>query len=122
MHRQPSMLAALNLLADLEGRRIAILGDMLELGSIEEEAHRRVGARVAEVAQFLITVGRRARWIADEALQAGMAPEQVWSVDDNDEAADLAMSYLAPGDFVLIKGSRGMLMESIVARLQQHRP
>jgi UDP-N-acetylmuramoyl-tripeptide--D-alanyl-D-alanine ligase len=117
-----SMLAALNLLADLEGRRIAILGDMLELGSIEEEAHRRVGARVAEVAQFLITVGQRARWIADEALQAGMAPEQVWSVDDNDEAADLAISHLAPGDFVLIKGSRGMLMESIVARLQQHRP
>lgn len=117
-----SMMAALNLLAELEGRRIAILGDMLELGSIEEEAHRRVGARAAEVVQFLITVGWRARWIADEALQAGMSPDQVQSVDNNDEAANLIMSRLAPGDIVLIKGSRGMLMESIVARLQQRRP
>lgn len=117
-----SMLAALNLLSELNGRRIAILGDMLELGSIEEEAHRMVGVRVAEVAQILITVGQRAQWIADEALHVGMPPDQVHSVGDNDAAAQLARSLLAPGDFVLIKGSRGMFMETIVAQLQQHNP
>lgn len=115
-----SMLAALNLLAELDGRRIAILGDMLELGRIEEEAHRMVGVRVAEVAQILITVGRRAAWIADEARQAGMSPEQVHSVDDNDAVVRLARHLLMPGDFVLIKGSRGMFMETIVAQLQRH--
>lgn len=117
-----SMLAALNLLSELDGRRIAILGDMLELGSIEEEAHRMIGVRVAEVAQILITVGRRAQWIAEEARQAGMSPDHVHSFDDNDAAAQLARTLLAPGDFVLIKGSRGMFMETIVAQLQQHTP
>nr|WP_288087803.1 UDP-N-acetylmuramoyl-tripeptide--D-alanyl-D-alanine ligase [Roseiflexus sp.] len=117
-----SMQAALNLLAELDGRRIAILGDMLELGSIEEEAHRMVGARAAEVAQILITVGQRARWIANEAQQAGLPADQVYAVDDNDAAAHLARNLLAPGDFVLIKGSRGMFMETIVSQLQAHRP
>ncbi|PMP77241.1 MAG: UDP-N-acetylmuramoylalanyl-D-glutamyl-2, 6-diaminopimelate--D-alanyl-D-alanine ligase, partial [Roseiflexus castenholzii] len=117
-----SMQAALNLLAELDGRRIAILGDMLELGSIEEEAHRMVGARAAEVAQILIAVGQRARWIANEAQQAGLPADQVYAVDDNDAAAHLARNLLAPGDFVLIKGSRGMFMETIVSQLQAHRP
>src|SRR5581483_947672 len=67
-----SSMAALNLLAELDGRRIAVLGDMLELGSVEEEAHRTVGRRVAEVAHMLITVGRRAEWIADEARLSGL--------------------------------------------------
>ena len=67
-----SSLAALNLLAELDGRRIVVLGDMLELGPIEEEAHRIVGRRVAEVADLLIAVGQRARWIADEARLSGM--------------------------------------------------
>ena len=70
-----STLAALNLLADLpvgNGRRIAVLGDMLELGSYEEEGHRIVGARVADVADSLITVGQRARLIAAEAVASGL--------------------------------------------------
>ncbi|NWG19187.1 MAG: UDP-N-acetylmuramoyl-tripeptide--D-alanyl-D-alanine ligase [Chloroflexi bacterium] len=117
-----STLAALNLLAELDGRRIAILGDMLELGSIEETAHRRVGARAAEVLQELIAVGQRARWIADEALQAGMPRDRVHMVADNDAAAALAHTRIAPGDYILVKGSRGMAMESIVAQLQRRDP
>ena len=74
-----STLAALNLLADLpvgNGRRIAVLGDMLELGSYEEEGHRIVGARVADVADILITVGQRARLIAEEAVAVRSAGDQ----------------------------------------------
>ena len=63
----PSSIAALNLLADMDGRRIAVLGDMLELGDYEETGHRLVGRRAADVADYLITIGERARWIADEA-------------------------------------------------------
>jgi UDP-N-acetylmuramoyl-tripeptide--D-alanyl-D-alanine ligase len=114
-----SSLAALNLLSELDGRRIAVMGDMLELGEVEEEAHRTVGRRVAEVAQLLITVGRRARWIADEAALSGMPQGAIQCVDSNRNAIELLSDILGAGDYVLIKGSRGAAMEEIVAALQQ---
>jgi UDP-N-acetylmuramoyl-tripeptide--D-alanyl-D-alanine ligase len=114
-----SSLAALNLLAELDGRRIVVLGDMLELGAIEEQAHRVVGRRVAEVADLLITVGRRARWIADEARISGMAAGRVTMLETNAEAIDMLGGLMQSSDKVLIKGSRGAAMEAIVAALQQ---
>jgi UDP-N-acetylmuramoyl-tripeptide--D-alanyl-D-alanine ligase len=114
-----SSLAALNLLAELDGRRIVVLGDMLELGPIEEEAHRTVGRRVAEVAGLLIAVGWRARWIADEARVSGMPAEQISVVDTNDAAIELLRGLIRAGDYVLVKGSRGAMMEGIVAALQR---
>lgn len=117
-----SAMAALNLLAELDGRRVAVLGDMLELGAMEEEAHRLVGARAAQIAQELVVVGRRARWIADEAQMAGMASQQIHIVDDNDAAVHVTAALIKPGDYVLVKGSRGMAMETIVARLQKQNP
>jgi UDP-N-acetylmuramoyl-tripeptide--D-alanyl-D-alanine ligase len=114
-----SSLAALNLLAELDGRRIVVLGDMLELGEIEEEAHRTVGRRVAEVADLLISVGARARWIAEEARISGMGAGQITTIETNAEAIALLNSLMRSGDKVLIKGSRGVAMETIVAALQQ---
>jgi UDP-N-acetylmuramoyl-tripeptide--D-alanyl-D-alanine ligase len=114
-----SSLAALNLLAELDGRRIVVLGDMLELGEIEEEAHRTVGRRVAEVADLLISVGPRARWIAEEARISGMGAGQITTIETNAEAIALLNSLMRSGDKVLIKGSRGVAMETIVAALQQ---
>ncbi len=114
-----SMLAALNLLAHLDGRRVAILGDMLELGSYEEIGHRRVGARAAEVVDRLITVGERARWIAEEAVAAGMAPEHVYRAQNVEEAIAQAQAWLEPGDFVLVKASRALALERVVDALRQ---
>lgn len=114
-----SDVAALNLLAEMDGRRVAVLGDMLELGSYQVEGHRLVGRRVAEVAQLLVTVGSLGRIIAEEALQVGMAPVSVHITATNDEAVQLLQQLLLEGDFVLVKGSRGMAMESIVARLER---
>lgn len=113
-----SSLAALNLLADLEGRRIAVLGDMMELGPVEEESHRVVGRRVADVAQLLIAVGQRARWIAEEALAYGMPKDRVWTLGSNAEATELLRTLLQAGDYVLIKASRSVEMEQVVAALQ----
>ena len=93
-----SSLAALNLLAELDGRRIVVLGDMLELGEIEEEAHRVVGRRVAEVADLLISVGQRARWIADEARISGMGAGQITMLDTNAEAIELLGGLMRAGD------------------------
>jgi UDP-N-acetylmuramoyl-tripeptide--D-alanyl-D-alanine ligase len=115
-----SSIAALNLLAELEGRKIVVLGDMLELGPVEEESHRLVGARAADVADLLITMGERARWIADEAEQSGLAAEVIRHVTSREAAASLLADIIQPQDIVLVKGSRGMAMDAIVSQLQRH--
>ncbi len=114
-------LAALNLLADLPaaGRRLAVLGDMRELGEETEIGHRKVGQRAADVVQRLIAVGPLARLIADEALNAGMAPDCVTHTEDNTIAADLLRNTLHTGDLVLVKGSRALHLEEIVAALSR---
>jgi len=117
-----SSLAALNLLKDLEGRKIAVLGDMLELGDYEETGHRLVGCRSANVAQILVSVGRRARWIAAEAEACGMPAQDVHSAIDTEEALTIVESMVAPGDLILVKGSHGMAMERIVAALTRPAP
>jgi UDP-N-acetylmuramoyl-tripeptide--D-alanyl-D-alanine ligase len=113
-----SVVAALNLLADLEGRRVAVLGDMLELGSHEEMGHRLVGRRAADVADVLITVGPRARMIAAEARDAGLAPEAVVELDDSSQALERLREVIQPGDVILLKGSRGVRLDVIVPALE----
>ncbi|HSN73739.1 MAG TPA: UDP-N-acetylmuramoyl-tripeptide--D-alanyl-D-alanine ligase [Anaerolineae bacterium] len=115
-----STMAALNLLADLpvqNGRRIAVLGDMLELGSYEEEGHRKVGVRAADVVDLLVTVGQRAQLIAEEARAAGLAPDKVLAMDDAEAALVELHSILGPGDVVLVKGSRAVHMDEIATAL-----
>ncbi len=113
----PSTIAALNLLQEMDGRRIAILGDMLELGGEEEIGHRLVGARAAETSDMLITVGPRSRWIAEEARALGMDAARIHATESAEEAAAIAREAIQPGDFILIKGSRAMRMDEIVASL-----
>jgi UDP-N-acetylmuramoyl-tripeptide--D-alanyl-D-alanine ligase len=113
-----SMLAALNLLSELPGRKIAVLGDMLELGSHEVPGHRKVGDRAALVADALVAVGTRAGIIAHTALQGGMRSERVFHTESNDDAIAFLKRLLRPGDNVLVKGSRGMRMEDIVHALR----
>jgi UDP-N-acetylmuramoyl-tripeptide--D-alanyl-D-alanine ligase len=112
-----SSIAALNLLEELEGRSIAVLGDMLELGDYTDLGHRKVGLRAKDVVARLITVGSLARIIAEEALSAGMPAADVVAVDSNAEAIAALESIIESGDIVLVKGSRGQSMEEIVAAL-----
>ncbi len=114
-----SMLAALNLLNEIEGRKIAVLGDMLELGPYEAEGHRLVGIRAAEVADHLITLGMRARMIAEAAVKAGLPAEQVVHVEDVQHAVEVLRHLLKEGDVVLVKGSHGLRMDRIVAALEE---
>src|SRR3990170_2831257 len=114
-----STIAALNLLAELEGRRLAVLGDMLELGSYEEAGHRMVGARAAGVADEVITVGPRARWISEEAVKAGLPAGHVTHFESVVPAIDALRRRLGAGDVVLVKGSRGMRMDQIVDSLAE---
>ena len=115
----PSSIAALNLLEEMSGRRVAVLGDMLELGSYEQIGHRMVGRRAADVADILIAVGQRSHWIADEAIAAGLAIAQVQHATTIGEATDILKTTIKPGDYVLIKGSRAIGMETLVANLSR---
>ncbi|MCJ7716398.1 MAG: UDP-N-acetylmuramoyl-tripeptide--D-alanyl-D-alanine ligase [Anaerolineales bacterium] len=113
-----SMLADLNLLEEMEGRKVAVLGDMLELGRSETQGHRKVGIRVAEVADVLVTVGQLAETIAEAARDSGFRKDNIYSFTESSEAIVFLKKYLSENDVVLVKGSRGMRMDKIVASLE----
>jgi UDP-N-acetylmuramoyl-tripeptide--D-alanyl-D-alanine ligase len=116
-----SVAAALDFLGEsplAPGRaRYAVLGDMLELGPDEERLHREVGALAAGVADALVVVGERGRWIAEGARAAGL--RRVSMARDADEAVLAVERDLAPGvgDLLLVKGSRGVELDRLVRAL-----
>jgi len=116
-----SMLAALNMLDEMDGRKVALLGDMLELGRYEWKGHEMVGRRAAEVVDELITLGERGRMIAAAACRIGFPLDKVTELDTSEEAIRFLQDRLCEDDVVLVKGSRGMRMDKIVAALEAHR-
>jgi UDP-N-acetylmuramoyl-tripeptide--D-alanyl-D-alanine ligase len=111
-----SMLAALDLLGEVPGRKFAVLGDMRELGPAEREGHVDVGRRAAEVADTIYAVGELGRWIGDAAIQAGHGDTHI--VLDKGEVARALAPQLAPGDVVLLKASRALALETVLDELQ----
>ena len=110
-----SSLAALNLLHELSaGRKIAVLGDMAELGSFEEEGHRKVGRRAAETVDLLITIGQKSKTIAQEAIASGLAKGAVTCLEDKQAALAHLKQTIQERDIVLIKGSRSLQLETMV--------
>lgn len=116
-------LAALDTLAELktEGRKIAVLGDMLELGKYSKEAHRNVGERAAACADVLITLGFRSRAMAEAALDAGMPDTNIGQYEQNEaeRAGKELLAGIREGDIILVKGSQGMRMEKTVYELME---
>jgi UDP-N-acetylmuramoyl-tripeptide--D-alanyl-D-alanine ligase len=118
-----SMAAALDFLAESPlgaGRhRYAVLGDMLELGPDEERLHRQIGTKAAGIAEALVAVGGRGRWIGEAARAAGLA--RVTMVRDADEALAAVERDMAPGvgDLLLVKGSRGIELDRLVSALSR---
>lgn len=107
--------SALATLKRLEAKRkIAVLGDMLEVGKYTAEAHELVGREAAKIAEILITVGMRAKFIAEAAEKAGLNRKAIFSFDNVGEAGRALEEKMRPGDLVLIKGSQGVRMEKIV--------
>jgi UDP-N-acetylmuramoyl-tripeptide--D-alanyl-D-alanine ligase len=115
-----SMLAALDLLAELpgrgrQGRRIALLGEMRELGTAQEEGHRQVGQRAAACANLILVVGERARPLHEAAQARG--PAEVRFLASAQEAEPILRHELQPGDYLLVKASRAVALESVVDAL-----
>ncbi len=98
-------------------RKVAVLGDMLELGNYSEAAHRTVGKRIAKIADVLVAVGPAARYLAEEANNEKRKKISVTPVPSVAEAIELVPGLLKPGDLVLIKGSRGVALDRLVEKL-----
>lgn len=114
-----SMNEALRVLASLENpRKVAVLGDMLEMGDYAVEAHRNVGVKASECAGVLVCVGSHAKEIAKGALQAGMNANDVYSFDNNDNCKKELAGIVKSGDAVLFKASRAMRFEELAAFLK----
>jgi UDP-N-acetylmuramoyl-tripeptide--D-alanyl-D-alanine ligase len=116
-----SMAMALCTLVELKGsgRAAAALGDMLELGAHALAAHRELGRQAAEAGlDFLVTYGNFRQEVAAGAQEAGLSPVQIFPVTTKEEGARLLQDFLEPGDWLLVKGSRSMRMETIIELLQ----
>lgn len=119
-----SMRATLETLKDLPipGRKIAVLGDMLELGTSAAQAHREIGKLVGSLDLFLlVTVGELSHYIADEAVLSGMAPQRVHHFNERRDVVELLGEIIQEGDLVLVKGSRKMGLEGVVKGLQKEK-
>jgi UDP-N-acetylmuramoyl-tripeptide--D-alanyl-D-alanine ligase len=112
--------AALKGLASLPAeRRVAVLGDMLELGPAEADFHRQAGRQVAANGwDLLLAVGPLARHIAEGAVAAGLPRARVLTFTTSDEAARSISTLIEDGDLILVKGSRGIKIERVVERLK----
>ena len=116
-----AMRAALQTLRDLPAaRKIAVLGDMRELGRYTKDAHRAIGALAAQSADLIYCVGEYARYIADEAIARGADREKVVLFPDAASAAAALAPTIQKGDLVLVKGSQSTRMERIVETLMAH--
>lgn len=121
----PSMQAAVRALAEYpwSGRKLAVLGDMLELGTWTDWAHRQVGKQVAESGiALLVTVGSLAREMASAAVGAGMEAHRIFEAPDTESAAELVRTLVRDGDLVLVKGSRKLELERIIGCMNEAVP
>ncbi|MEG6521883.1 UDP-N-acetylmuramoyl-tripeptide--D-alanyl-D-alanine ligase [Desulfotomaculum sp. 1211_IL3151] len=113
--------AALRVLAETaKGRKIAVLGNMYELGNMEQSGHFEVGETAAAIpVDYLVTVGNLAEWVARGALAGGLAQEKIYPCEENARAVEVLGGLARAGDTILIKGSRGMHMEEIVKAMME---
>ena len=114
-----SMRAALKVLNRYENRKVAVLGDMFEMGSFAEEGHREVGKCASEYADILIAVGDDAKFMVDEAIKNNMDKENTYYFKTKEEAIENFENILQKGDAILVKASRGMHLEEVVEFLSK---
>jgi UDP-N-acetylmuramoyl-tripeptide--D-alanyl-D-alanine ligase len=105
--------------ADVSGRRIAVIGDMLELGERELEYHRESGRAVPKSVDVVVGVGKRSASVLDGAREAGFTDDKLFHFDDAEAAGKFLQSYVRDGDLVLLKASRGVGLDKAVAMLSE---
>lgn len=117
-----AMEAAIKVLEGIEGKRkIAVLGDMLELGKFTEEEHRLVGERIKDLVDILVVVGPRAKFIAEGSVDKGYSKENIFYFDSSKNAGKYLEEVVKEGDIILIKGSQGVRLERAVEAIMEHK-
>lgn len=113
-----SMIAGIKVLCSHKGRKIAVLGDIKELGTYAEKAHKEVGTFAADAKiDALFTLGNFAKWIAEGAKEAGMNLDRIFTFGDIDSLNESLDAFLQKGDTVLVKASRAMALERVTNHL-----
>lgn len=114
-----SMKAAIEYLGEIKAnKRIAVLGDMLELGNFEKELHEKVGEEVYKnKIDILVTVGERAKFIANKAKELGMCEDNIFVFDTKEEAVKKLESIIEKDDYILVKASNSMKFDEIVNKI-----
>jgi UDP-N-acetylmuramoyl-tripeptide--D-alanyl-D-alanine ligase len=115
--------AALNMLdvlrAEPAGRRIAVLGEMRELGQMSEKLHREVGERAAQRGiDVVVGIHGAARFVVESAIQAGVNPQAALFFEQPETAGEFLKGFVKPGDAILFKGSRGTQVETALAKME----
>jgi len=109
---------ALGVLNNLKGKRkIAVLGDMMELGKFTKEEHEKIGEIIVPIADILVTVGVRARFIAESAIENKFPQKEIYIFDSSKTAAKFLEGIIEKGDLVLIKGSQAIRLERVVVSI-----
>jgi UDP-N-acetylmuramoyl-tripeptide--D-alanyl-D-alanine ligase len=99
------------------GRKIAVLGDMLELGQYTTEAHYTMGRKIPDLFEILVTVGQRSQGIVKGAIASRMGKRKIKSFDNSRSAGEYIKGIIEKGDIILVKGSQGMRMERVVEKI-----
>lgn len=111
-------IAALNVLGNIriseDGKKYAVLGDMMEIGDYTEDGHKLVGQKIAELKiDYLVAVGERAKFMAIGAKEAGLSEDNIFRFERTKEAGEFLLDKMNNGDVILVKGSQSMRMEKI---------
>jgi UDP-N-acetylmuramoyl-tripeptide--D-alanyl-D-alanine ligase len=101
----------------IKKKKIAMLGDMMELGKHTAEAHKEAGILAATACDILVTVGLRSRALAESAIDAGLDEDSVLQFDSSEEAGLYIKNIIKEGDIILVKGSQSTRMEKIVKEI-----
>lgn len=114
-----AMMAGLQTLKEIEcsGKKIAVLGDMLDLGKMSKEIHLECGERASESANIIVTSGIRARSYAEGAMGNGFPENKVFQFDDSVKAGAMIQNLIEEGDIIFVKGSQGARMEKVVLEI-----
>lgn len=114
--------AAIEVLNEMKGKRkIAVLGDMLELGKYTEEEHHNLGKEVSKIADILVVVGLRSKFIAEGAIESGFKQKNLYIFDSSYTAAKFMEGIVEKGDLVLVKGSQGVRLERVVLAIMENK-